>query len=76
MKQIKLYGRTVFVKDGNVDRALQKFKKKITDIGLLKELRSREFYEKPTSERKRKKNSARHRWIKKLESESFPKKMY
>ena len=56
---MKLRGRSVLVKDDNVERALRKFKKKITESGLLNELRDREFYEKPTTERKRKKSSAK-----------------
>ena len=48
------YRRSVIVKDDNVERALRKFKKKIQESGLLDELRSRETYEKPTTERKRK----------------------
>ena len=73
---MKLYGRTVLVKDGNVDKALRKFKKKITESGLLDELRSRETYEKPTTERKRKKGSAQARWRKKLRDQQLPKKLY
>ncbi|MGB2331011.1 MAG: 30S ribosomal protein S21, partial [Pseudomonadales bacterium] len=34
--------------------ALRRFKRAIEKTGLLTELRAREFYEKPTSERKRK----------------------
>jgi small subunit ribosomal protein S21 len=73
---MKLYGRTVLVKDGNVDRALRKFKKKIADSGLLTDLRDREFYEKPTTTRKRKKSAAKNRWDKKLAAQELPKKLY
>jgi small subunit ribosomal protein S21 len=55
---------------------LRRFKRKIEDSGLLEELRSREFYEKPTTERKRKKSAAKNRYKKKLEKEQLPKKMY
>jgi small subunit ribosomal protein S21 len=64
------------VPDGNVEKALRKFKKKITEDGLLDELRSRETYEKPTTERKRKKGAARARWRKQLRSQQLPKKLY
>jgi uncharacterized protein len=37
------------------DVALRRFKRTIEKLGLLTELRAREFYEKPTAERKRKK---------------------
>ena len=73
---MKHYGKIVIVTDGNVDRALRKFKKKVQDSGLLDDLRARETYEKPTTERKRKKGAARARWRKQLEKESLPKKMY
>ena len=73
---MKLYGRTVLVKDGNVDKALRKFKKKIQEDGLLNNLRDREFYEKPTTERKRKKSSAKNRWNKQMASQSLPKKLF
>jgi len=73
---MKLYGHTVIVSDDNVERALRKFKKKIQDSGLLDELRARETFEKPTTERKRKKGAAKSRWRKKLRSQELPKKLY
>lgn len=73
---MKLYGKTVIVKDGNVERALRKFKKKVQDSGLLQELRDRETYEKPTTRRKRKKSAAKNRWRKQLASQQLPKKLY
>jgi small subunit ribosomal protein S21 len=36
------------------DVALRRFKRAVEKTGLLTELRAREFYEKPTAERKRK----------------------
>ena len=73
---MKLHGRSVLVTDGNVDKALRKFKKKILESGLLNDLRAREFYEKPTAERKRKKSAAKNRWHKHLISQSLPKKQF
>ena len=73
---MKYYGKTVIVKDGNVEKALRKFKKKVQESGLLDELRARETYEKPTTERKRKKGAARARLRKQLRLQSLPKKMY
>jgi small subunit ribosomal protein S21 len=73
---VKLYGKTVIVKDGNVERALRKFKKKVQDSGLLQELRDRETYEKPTTRRKSKKCAASARWRKKLRDQQLPKKLY
>jgi small subunit ribosomal protein S21 len=70
------YRRSVTVRDGNVEKALRKFKKKIQDSGLLIELRERETYEKPTTSRKRKKSVAKNRWRKQLQSQQLPKKLY
>lgn len=72
----KLRGRSVLVQDGHVDRALRKFKKKIQTSGVLDDLRSKEFFEKPTTKRKRKKSAAINRWRKKLSEQSLPKKHY
>jgi small subunit ribosomal protein S21 len=55
---------------------LRKFKKKIIESGLLNELRERETYEKPTSQRKRAKGAAKARLRKQLRSQSLPKKLY
>ena len=46
---------TVTVKNGNVDRAMRTLKKKLQKEGLLKELKQRQFFEKPSAKRKRKK---------------------
>ncbi len=73
---MKEYRRSVVVKDGNVERALRKFKKKIQEQGLLIELKERETYEKPTTRKKRKKSAARNRWQKQLRSQQLPKKLY
>ena len=64
----KLRGASVIVQHDNVEKALRKFKKKIMESGLLNELREREFYEKPTTERKRKKNQAKDRKSTRLNS--------
>ena len=73
---MKHFGKIVFVKDGNVEKALRKFKKKVQESGLLDDLRARETYEKPTTERKRKKGAAKARWRKKLRDQQLPKKLY
>ena len=73
---MKFYGNSVLVTDGNVEKALRKFKKKVQESGLLDDLRARETYEKPTTERKRKKGAAKSRWRKKLRDQQLPKKMY
>lgn len=69
-------GNRVEVKNDDVTKALRKFKKKIDDSGILDELRSREFYEKPTTKRKRKRAAAKNRWQKKLQNQQLPPKLY
>ena len=47
---------TIRVKENEpFDVALRRFKRTIEKLGLLTDLRAREFYEKPTAERKPKK---------------------
>ena len=69
-------GRSVLVGDGNVEKALRKFKKKIQNAGLLLEMRERETYQKPTARRKVKKGQAKSRWRKYLRSQQLPPKQY
>jgi small subunit ribosomal protein S21 len=69
-------GCSVIVQNDQVDKALRKFKKKITENRLLEELKERAHYEKPTAERKRKRGAAQARWRKKLREQELPKKLY
>lgn len=58
---------TVRVKEGeNPEYALRRFKRACEKAGTLTELRRREFYEKPTAERKRKQAAAVKRHLKKI----------
>lgn len=58
---------TVRVKEGeNAEYALRRFKRACEKAGILTELRRREAYEKPTTERKRKKAAAVKRHLKKV----------
>jgi small subunit ribosomal protein S21 len=71
------FGTTVYIRDGeDINRALRKFKNKVEDSGKLKDLQKKEFYEKPTTTRKRKASAARARWLKKLKDQQLPKKFY
>ena len=56
--------------------AMRRFKRTIEKTGLLTELRAREFYEKPTAERKRRLAAAVKRHYKRIRSQQLPKKMY
>jgi small subunit ribosomal protein S21 len=73
----KTKGTGITVKDNeNINQALRRFKRKVEDAGTLEKLREKEFYEKPTTARKRAKGAAKARWRKKLEKDQLPKKMY
>ena len=65
----------VIVKESdNINQSLRKFKKKVEESGKLEDLRAKEFYEKPTTERKRAKGAAKARLKKKIQKEALPKK--
>lgn len=73
----KISGSTVFLKEGeDINRALRRFKNKVEEGGKLKDLQKKEFYEKPTTERKRKAGAARARWQKKLKDQELPPKNF
>ena len=70
-------GRTVVLKENeNINQALRRFKKKVEESGILDELRQKEFYEKPTTMRKRLKGAEVARWRKKLRENQLPKKLF
>lgn len=52
------------------DVALRRFKRSCEKAGVLSEVRRREYFEKPTQERKRKKAAAVKRHLKKLAREN------
>jgi small subunit ribosomal protein S21 len=61
----------VKVKDNEpFDVALRRFKRSCEKAGVLAEVRRREFYEKPTSVRKRKAAAAVKRHLKKVQREN------
>jgi small subunit ribosomal protein S21 len=60
----------------NINQALRRFKRKVEEAGTLDALRRKEFYEKPTTERKRKAGAAKARWKKKLRDQQLPQKFY
>jgi len=77
MMHQKSKGTGITVRDGeNINQSLRRFKRKVEDAGTLDTLRAKEFYEKPTTERKRKKGAAKARWRKKLQKDSLPPKLY
>ena len=66
----------VRVRNNNVEKAVKILKKKLQKEGLFRELRIREFYEKPTWERKRKAAAAVKRQYRRLRNQMLPPKLY
>jgi small subunit ribosomal protein S21 len=62
--------------DNNVEKALRKLKKKLTESGLLQEVRERQEFVKPTIKKKIAKSQAKKRWKKHLRDQQLPPKMY
>jgi len=73
---MSIRGRRVIVQDGTFEKALRKFKKKISDMDVLQEVRDRQEFVKPTVQRKLAKSQAKRRWQKYLRDQSLPKKLY
>ncbi|HTJ92862.1 30S ribosomal protein S21 [Pararobbsia silviterrae] len=68
---------TIHIKENEpFDVALRRFRRTIERNGLITELRARTAYEKPTTERKRKKAAAVARLRKRLRRDQLPKKLY
>lgn len=68
---MNLMGRKVIVKDGNVEKALRKLKKKVSESGLLQDLQARQTYTKPSVKRKIEKAMAKKRWKKQLAQQNM-----
>ena len=62
----EIRGLSVEVKNGDIGRALRKFKKMVQEDGLLQTLREREYYEKPSIRKTKAKKAARNRHLKAL----------
>jgi small subunit ribosomal protein S21 len=73
----KSKGTGVTVKESeNFNSLMRRFKKKVQENKILETLREKEFYEKPTTQRKKAKAAAKARWRKQLREQQLPKKMY
>lgn len=68
---MNLTGRKVIVKDGNVEKALRKLKKKVSESGLLQDLQARQTYTKPSVKRKIERAMAKKRWKKQLAQQNM-----
>jgi small subunit ribosomal protein S21 len=74
---LNFYMTTIRLKENEpFEVAMRRFKRTIEKTGLLTELRAREFYEKPTAERKRKLAAAVKRHYKRIRSQQLPKKLF
>tara|TARA_X000000950_G_scaffold87563_1_gene110340 strand:+ start:77 stop:286 length:210 start_codon:yes stop_codon:yes gene_type:complete len=56
---------TVNVRNNNLEQAMRVLKRKVQKEGIVKELRERQFYKKPSEIRQEKIKEARKNWIKK-----------
>ncbi len=71
-----LQGRRVEVVDGQFEKSLRKFRKKVENSGVLKDLQDKEFYTPPSVKRVRREEQAKKRWQKYLRSQTLPGKTY
>jgi small subunit ribosomal protein S21 len=71
---IKPTGTKVYVKDGNVEKALRKLKKKVQRNNTLQEVKERQNYVQPSQKRKTAKEAAKRRWAKHVRSQELPVK--
>ena len=56
---------TVTVRNNNLEQAMRVLKRKVQKEGIVKELRDRQFYKKPSEIRQEKIKQARKNWLKK-----------
>lgn len=64
--EVSLRGTLVEVRNGDINGAMRRFKKKVQDDGVLQEVKRREAYEKPSIKKAKAKAAARSRWLKTL----------
>ena len=72
-KQKEQKGLRVDVKHNNVEWALKKLKRMVKDSGQILELKKRDYYKKPSAERREKKSAqaARYRYQDKKEKSFY-----
>jgi small subunit ribosomal protein S21 len=56
---------TVQVRNGNLEQAMRVLKKKVQKEGIVKELKTRQYYEKPSAVKREKKKQNIKNWLKK-----------
>ena len=65
--EVNKRGLYVEVRNNDVSRAMRKLKKLWNNEGMAKDMRKKDFYEKPSAVKKRAKAQARKRWLKEQE---------
>lgn len=60
-------GIAVIVKNGNTEAAIRKFKKKVQEEGIIKTVRDKQEYVKPSEKKRKAKAASRARWRKRFE---------
>ena len=60
-REKKSRGLYVEVRNNNIEGALKKFKRMVKGSGMMVELRDRQYYEKPSEKRRKKRNLAKSR---------------
>jgi len=65
-------GIAVVVKNGNTEAAIRKFKKKVQEEGIIKTVRDKQEYVKPSEKRRKAKAASRARWRKRVEKAIKP----
>jgi len=69
------FNTTVEVRNGDINGAIRKLKKILENADRQKELSKREFYEKPSAKRKRKKDAAKKRTQREMDKRIFSGEM-
>ncbi len=69
-------GLAVEVRNGNVEQAIRKLKKKLANDGKLQEVRDRREFTPNCEIKKKKKAAAKARWKKHLSSQVHPKRLF
>lgn len=66
----------VVIQDGKFEKGLKLFKKKVDELGILKDLREKDHYLKPSVKKKLARSAAKKRWIKQVNSNKLPERKY
>jgi ribosomal protein S21 len=61
----RVTGIVVEVKNGQFERAMRKFKKKVTEAGIIQEVKERRFFVKPSEVKRKARDAGKKRWKRK-----------